>query len=180
MRSAAYLGVAVLLLLIQSNLFRVFGPLTALLGPRLTHGATPSLLLPMVIFLGVYEPSMAKGAALSCAMGYAQDILATAPIGLFAFVHVAIWWLARVAGVRLTAQTWFTRASLGFAFALVQSLIVLTLLAVFGTDTRRPVSMTSVILANAVTTALVSPVLFQLAQRQRQGVLSRAQNEGAG
>ena len=153
MRSAAYLGVAVLLLLVQSNLFRLLGPLSTLLGARLTHGATPSLLLPMVIFLGVYEPSMAKGAALSCAMGYAQDILATAPIGLFAFVHVAIWWLARVAGVRLTAQTWFT---------------------------RRPVSMASVMLANAVTTALVSPALFQLAQRLRQGGLTRAQNEGAG
>jgi rod shape-determining protein MreD len=180
MRSAAYLGATVLLLLIQSNLFRVLGPLGALIGTRLTHGATPSLLLPMVIFLGVYEPSMAKGAALSCAMGYAQDILATAPIGLFAFVHVAIWWLSRVAGVRLTAQTWFTRASLGFAFALVQSAMVLIVLAVFGTDNRRPVSMASVILANAITTALLSPALFQLAQRLRQGGLSRSQSEGAG
>lgn len=179
MRSAAYLGVAVLLLLVQSNLFRLLGPLSALLGARLTHGATPSLLLPMVVFLGVYEPSMAKGAALSCAMGYAEDILATAPIGLFAFVHVAIWWLSRVAGVRLTAQTWFTRASLGFAFALVQSAIVLILLAVFGTDNRRPVSMASVILANAVTTALLSPALFQLAQRLRQGGIPRAPTEGA-
>jgi rod shape-determining protein MreD len=179
MRSAAYLGVAVLLLLVQSNLFRLLGPLGHLIGERFTHGATPSLLLPMVVFLGVYEPSMAKGAALSCAMGYAQDILATAPIGLFAFVHVAIWWLSRVAGVRLTAQTWFTRASLGFAFALVQSAVVLIVLAVFGTDNRRPVSMTSVILANAVTTALLSPALFQLAQRLRQGGLARSPNEGA-
>lgn len=180
MRSAAYLGATILLLLIQSNLFRVLGPLGSVLGTRLTHGATPSLLLPMVVFLGVYEPSMAKGAALSCAMGYAQDILATAPIGLFAFVHVAIWWLSRVAGVRLTAQTWFTRASLGFAFALVQSAMVLIVLAVFGTDNRRPVSMTSVMLANAVTTALLSPALFQLAQRLRQGGLTRAPGEGAG
>jgi rod shape-determining protein MreD len=179
MRSAAYLGVAVLLLLLQSNLFRLLGPLSHVLGDRLTHGATPSLLLPMVVFLGVYEPSMAKGAALSCAMGYAQDILATAPIGLFAFVHVVIWWLSRVAGVRLTAQTWFTRASLGFAFALVQSAVVLIMLAVFGTDNRRPVSMASVVLANAVTTALLSPALFRLAQRLRQGGIARAPSEGA-
>lgn len=180
MRSAAYLGVAVLLLLVQSNLFRLLGPLSHLLGDRLTHGATPSLLLPMVVFLGVYEPSMARGAALSCAMGYAQDILATAPIGLYAFVHVAIWWLSRVAGVRLTAQTWFTRASLGFAFALVQSTMVLVVLAVFGTDNRRPVGMLSVVVANAVTTALVSPALFMLAQRLRQGSIARSPTEGAG
>jgi rod shape-determining protein MreD len=179
MRSAAYLGVAVLLLLVQSNLFRVLGPLGHLIGDRFTHGATPSLLLPMVVFLGVYEPSMAKGASLACAMGYAEDIFATAPIGLFAFVHVAIWWLSRVAGVRLTAQTWLARASLGFAFALVQSAIVLIVLTVFGTDNRRPVSMATVVLANAITTGLVSPMLFLLAQRLRQGSISRAPTEGA-
>jgi rod shape-determining protein MreD len=180
MRSAAYLGVAMLLLLIQSNLFRLLGPLGDLIGDRLTHGATPSLLLPMVVFLGVYEPSMAKGAGLACAMGYMEDIMAAAPIGLFAFVHVAIWWLSRVAGVRLTAQTWLTRASLGFAFALVQSAIVLIVLAVFGTDNRRPVSMASVVLANAFTTALLAPLLFRLAQRLRQGGgATRASAEGA-
>jgi hypothetical protein len=92
---------------------------------------------------------------------------------------VAIWWLSRVAGVRLTAQTWFTRASLGFAFALAQSIIVLVVLAVFGTDNRRPVAMASVVLANAVTTALLSPVLFQLAQRLRQGGVPRSPTEGA-
>ena len=180
MRSAAYLGVALLLLLLQSNLFRVLGPLGHLLGDRFMNGVTPSLLLPMVVFLGVYEPSMAKGAALSCAMGYATDVLGTAPTGLYGFVYVAIWWLSRVAGVRLTAQTWFTRASLGFVFTLVQGFMVVILIAVFGTDNRRPVSMASVILPNAFATALLSPALFQLAQRLRQGGVARSPTEGAG
>lgn len=179
MRSAAYLGVALLLLFVQSNLFRVLGPLGQLVGGNVVHGMTPSLLVPMVVFLGVYEPSMAKGAALSCAMGYATDILGTAPTGLYGFVYVAIWWLSRVAGVRLTAQTWFTRASLGFVFTLVQGALVLILIAVFGTDNRRPVSMASVVLPNSLVTALLSPPLFQLAQRLRQGGLSRAPTEGA-
>jgi len=133
----------------------------------------------MVVFLGVYEHSMAKGASLAFAMGYMLDVLAAAPIGLFAFVHVAIWWLSRVAGVRLTAQTWFTRVSLGFVFALVQSAIVLIVLAVFGTDNRRPVGMATVVLGNAVSTALLSPGLFMLAQRLRQGGVARAPTEGA-
>lgn len=180
MRSAAYLGVAVLLILVQSNLFRVLGPLSHLLGERLTNGLTPSLLLPMVVFLGVYEPNMAKGAALSSAMGYALDILAKAPTGIHGFVFVVVWWLSRVAGVRLTAQTWFTRASLGFVFTLVQGALVVILIAVFGTDVRRPVAMASVVLPNAIATALLSPALFQLAQRLRQGGPSRAQTEGAG
>ncbi|RYZ03916.1 MAG: rod shape-determining protein MreD [Myxococcales bacterium] len=180
MRSAAYLGVAVLLILIQSNLFRVLGPLGHVLGERLTNGLTPSLLLPMVVFLGVYEPNMAKGAALSSAMGYALDILAKAPTGIHGFVFVAIWWLSRVAGVRLTAQTWFTRASLGFVFTIVQGALVVILIAVFGTDNRRPVAMAAVVLPNAIATALLSPTLFQLAQRLRQGGASRAPTEGVG
>ncbi len=180
MRSAAYLGVAVLLILIQSNLFRVLGPLGHVLGERFTNGLTPSLLLPMVVFLGVYEPSMAKGAALSSAMGYALDVLGKAPTGIFGFVYVAIWWLSRVAGVRLTAQTWFTRASLGFVFTVVQGALVVILMAVFGTDNRRPVAMASVVLPNAIVTALLSPALFRLAQRLRQGGVSRAPTEGVG
>lgn len=178
MRSAAYLGVAMLLILIQSNLFRLLGPLSHLLGDRFTNGLTPSLLLPMVVFLGVYEPSMAKGAALSSAMGYALDIWAKAPMGIFGFVFVAVWWLSRVAGVRLTAQTWFTRASLGFVFTLVQGALVVILVAVFGTDSRRPVAMASLVLPNAIATAIISPALFQLAQRLRQSN-SRAPAEGA-
>lgn len=180
MRSAAYLGVAVLLILIQSNLFRIIGPLSLLLGDRFTNGLTPSLLLPLVVFLGVYEHSMAKGAALSSAMGYAMDILGKAPTGMHGFVFVAIWWLSRVAGVRLTAQTWFTRASLGFVFTVVQGALVVILMAVFGTDNRRPVAMASVVLPNAMVTALLSPALFNLAQRLRQGGVTRAQTEGSG
>jgi hypothetical protein len=38
----------------------------------------------------------------------------------------------------LTAQTWFTRASLGFVFALVQGAMVVILIAVFGTTTAVP------------------------------------------
>ena len=83
------------------------------------------------------------------------------------------------AHIAFTAQTWLARASLGFAFALVQSAIVLIVLTVFGTDNRRPVSMATIVLANAVTTGLVSPMLFVLAQRLRQGGISRSPTEGA-
>jgi hypothetical protein len=39
--------------------------------------------------------------------------------------------------------------------------------------------MATIVLANAVTTALLSPPLFQLAQRLRQGAVARAPAEGA-
>ena len=168
MRSLSYLGVAVLLILVQSNLYRVLGPIGDLIGERLVHGVTPSLALPMVIFLGVYELSAPRGAVLAFGIGYAQDILSGAPIGLFTFISVAVWWLARVAGVRLTAQTALPRMSLALAFSLVEGAIVLILLAIFGEDTRRPVEVASVVLPRSLATALCAPLVFRIAQRLRQ------------
>jgi len=161
--------VAVLLLLVQTNLFRLLGPVGALLGSRWLHGASPSLVLPLVVYLGVHETSMAKGALLTFGIGYAQDLLAGAPVGLFTFVLVAVWWLSRIAGVRLTAQTWLTRVSLGFVFSAVEGALLLVLLAVFGSDNRRPLELSSVVLPHAVITGLCSPLLFRLAQRLRHG-----------
>lgn len=172
MRNLAIVAFGVLLMLVQANAFRVVtvldGVLPALVLPYL-HGATPNLVLPIVVFLGVQEPSLARGAALAFCLGYALDVLATAPIGLFAFTYVAVWWLARMAGVRLTAQTLLPRMSLAFAFALVEGLLVLVLLAVFGSDTRRPLEMSTVLLPRAITTALLAPVVFRWVQRLHQG-----------
>ena len=171
MRNLTFFCVGLLLILIQANLHRVLGPISALgLGSSLglgdwLHGATPNLVLPLIIFLGVHEHSMARGALLAFGFGYTLDILAAAPMFLFAFVCVAIWWLARVAGVRLTAQTFMTRAPLAFAFSVVESAIVLTLLAIFGTDNHRPLELVTVVLPRAIATALVAPPIFVFAQR---------------
>lgn len=178
MRSTAYLGVAVLLILVQSNLFRVLGPLGAWIGPRFVHGATPSLVLPLIVFLGVHELSPTKGASLAFGIGYAQDLLSGAPVGLFTFISVAIWWLARVAGVRLTAQTVLPRMSLALAFSLVEGAMVLILLAVFGGDNRRPVEIASIVLPRSLATALCSPPVFRLAQRLRQPATPARPAEG--
>jgi rod shape-determining protein MreD len=178
MRSTAYFGVAVLLLLVQSNLFRLLGPLGALVGARFVHGVTPSLVLPLVVFLGVHEPSTPRGALLAFFIGYAEDLMSGAPVGLFTFISVAIWWLARVAGVRLTAQTVLPRMSLALAFSLVEGAMVLILLAVFGGDNRRPVEVASVVIPRSLATALFSPPVFRLAQRLRPGVLPSRPAEG--
>jgi rod shape-determining protein MreD len=168
MRSLVYLGVAVILILIQANLYRVIGPVGALVGPRWVHGITPSLVLPLIIFLGVHELSAPRGALLAFGIGYAEDILSGAPIGLFTFISVAIWWLARVAGVRLSAQTALPRMSLALAFSLVEGAMVLILLAVFGEDTRRPVEVASIVLPRTLSTALCAPLVFRLASLLRQ------------
>ena len=161
MRNAAFLATGILLILIQANLYRVLGWLHI-------NGATPSLVLPLIIFLGVHEASMARGALIAFALGYSLDVMASAPMWLFTFVTVAVWWLSRVAGVRLTAQTFITRMSLGFVFAIVEASIVLILLAVFGSDTRRPVEIGRIVLPRALSTALFAPIVFHIAQRIHQ------------
>jgi rod shape-determining protein MreD len=184
MRNVAFLCLGVLLILVQANLYRLLGPLS----PGMSDGwfaevlraltATPSLVLPLVLFLGVQEPSMARGSLLAFALGYLVDITASAPMFLFSFVSVSIWWLARTAGVRLTAQTSLTRIPLVFGFSLIESLIILVLLAVFGSDTQRPIELLSVVLPRALTTALYSPIVFRLAQRLHQNTAPARVTEG--
>lgn len=161
LRNAAFIAVAVGLLLLQGNLFRLTGLFEV-------QGITPSLVLPLVVFLGVHEPSMARGALLSFTFGYATDLFGSAPIGLFTFTSMAVWWLARVAGVRLSAQTLPTQVLLGFAFSLFEAVILLMLLAIFGNDPQRPVELFRVVLPHALATAAVSPVIFRLAHRLAQ------------
>jgi len=161
MRNAALLAFALALMLFQANVHRIVGP-TRLVG------WTPSALLPLVIFLGVHEPSMARGAVIAFVIGHAQDLFASAPLGLFTFVYVALWWLARVAGVRFAAQTIPTQMALAFGFSLVQSLVVLVLLVVFGADTQRPVELAAMVLPHSTATALLSPVVFRIAERLHQ------------
>jgi rod shape-determining protein MreD len=164
MRNATFLTVGLLLILLQSNLHLALSMLPLV-------GATPNLIMPLVVFLGVYEHSMTRGATLTFILGYWLDVLSGAPVGFFTFVHVACWWMARVAGVRLTAQTWLTRVSLGFIFSVVEAAITLILLAVFGSDTRRPVEIAAVAVPHAISTAVVAPIVFRIAQRLHQANL---------
>lgn len=161
MRNALFLIVGLCLILVQSNLFRVLGPLHIV-------NATPNLVLPLVVLLGIQEHSMVRGAALAGALGYLLDLVAGAPVGVFMFVHVACWWIARVAGVRLTSQTWLTRVSLGFVFSAIETAMVLILLAVFGSDTKRPVEIGMAALPHAITTGLLAPLVFRIGQRLHQ------------
>lgn len=162
MRNAAFFAVGLLLILIQGHLFRVVGPLEI-------SGGAPDLVLPLIVFLGVHEASTLRGVGLAAALGYAMDILGSAPIGLFTFASVATWGLARVAGVRLAAQTILTQMSLALAFAVVQSVIILVLMAIFGADAQKPVEVSRLLIPHSIATALVAPFVFRVAQRLHQG-----------
>lgn len=164
MRNTAFLATGVALLVLQSNLYRVLG------GLRL--GVTPSLLLPLVVFMGVHEYSIARGAALAFLLGYLLDIFAAAPVGLFTFTTVATFVVSRAAGVRLAAQTLLTKMALAFAFALVEGVLVVVLTAIFGNDPARPRSLALLVAPHAIATAFFAPLVFLLAERVHQATIT--------
>jgi rod shape-determining protein MreD len=157
-RNTAFLAIGFALLIVQSNLFRVIDRLHI-------AGATPSLLLPLVVFMGVHEYSIARGAALAFMLGYLLDLFAAAPIGLFTFITVATFVVARAAGVRLAAQTFVTKIALAFAFALVQGVLVIVLTAIFGNDPARPRALALLVGPFAISTAVFAPLVFTVAER---------------
>lgn len=169
MRSAAYLLVGFLLVLLQGTTHRLFALVGNLVDapwfqPAL-HGATPSLVLPFVVYLGIHESSMARGALLSFVLGWAIDILGGGPAFLFRFTMVAVWWVCRGASSRVSAQSPLARIPLAFAASVVESLTILALLAIFGEDNRRPLELSGIVLPRAIATSLCAFFVFPLAHR---------------
>lgn len=170
MRAASYLVVGLMLILLQGVLFR-FSPwlkeLTVFgfsLAPWLS-GATPNLVLPMVVYLGIHEHSMPKGALLSFGLGWELDVLSGGPAFVHRFTLVAVWWLARIASSRVTTQSTVMRMPLALIASLTESAFILTLLAIFGQDSKRPLELSAQLLPRAVTTTLLSPLVFDLSHR---------------
>ena len=124
----------------------------------------PALVLPVILFMGVHEYSLARGAAVAFVLGYATDVLGIAPVGLYTFTYVATFVLARAAGVRLAAQTIWMQVLLAGAFTVLQGIMVLVLLAIFGRDAWVPRSLYPLTLPHAIATAAVAPIVFRAAQ----------------
>lgn len=170
MRVLAYGCVGVLLVLLQGIFGRLLSPFSDAVWfgvevQAYLHGATPNLVLPIVVYLGLHEPSMARGAVLAFVLGFCLDVLGGGPGFLYRFVMVAIWSLSRALASRVSAQSVMTRIPIALVASLLESLLVLTLLAIFGTDNRRPLELSTVVLPRAIATAVFSPLLFRLAQR---------------
>jgi len=147
-------------------------PATVLAGYKLLQTAAhahvgspiPALVLPLILFMGVREYSLARGAAVAFVLGYVTDVLGIAPVGLYTFTYVASFVLARAAGVRLAAQTTWMQVLLVMAFTLLQSTMILVLLAIFGRDPWVPRSLYPLALPHAIATAAVAPLVFRACQ----------------
>jgi rod shape-determining protein MreD len=173
MRNTAFFLTGLVLLLIQANLFRV---LHAVPVP----GLVPSLVLPLILFMGVHEESLARGACVAFLLGYATDLVGIAPVGLYTFTFVATLVLARALGVRLAAQTTTMQMVLALAFAFVHSVIVLVLLAIFGRDAYVPRALYPFALPHVLATAATAPIVFRIAQRVHQATTGASRTDLGG
>jgi rod shape-determining protein MreD len=173
MRNTAFLAFGVALIILQSIAHVALDRLPL-------AGITPNLLLPLVIFMGVHEYSIARGAALSFILGYLLDVFAGAPVGLFTAISVATFFVARLAGVRLAAQTLVTKVALAFVFALFQGILVVVLTAILGNDPTRARWLASLVPADAIAAAIVAPVVFRFAERIHLATVTSLPAEGQG
>lgn len=186
MRNTAFFVAGLVLLLLQTNLFRVvelaFRVVTWVVRanePVYVAGLVPSLLLPLIIFMGVHEYSLVRGAGVAFALGYLTDLVGIAPIGLYTSTYVAIYILARAAGVRLAAQTMPMQVALAIAFTLAHSVLILVLLAIFGRDAYVPRALYPLLLPHVVATGLIAPLVFRLASRIHTATTTGAPKEMA-
>jgi rod shape-determining protein MreD len=184
MRNTWFFVAGLLLLLVQSNLFRVVGLVLRFLGwvvqskhDLAVAGLVPSLVLPLILFMGVHEYSLVRGAGVAFALGYLTDLVGIAPIGLYTSTYVALYVLARAAGVRLAAQTMWMQVGLALAFALVHSVMILILLAIFGRDAYVPRALYPMTLPHVLATGLVAPLVFRLAARIHAATTTGAPKE---
>lgn len=187
MRNTAFFGAGIVLLLLQSNLFRLVAVLLRLVGwaVRADHdlqvpGLVPSLVLPLILFMGVHEYSLVRGACVAFALGYLTDLVGVAPIGLYTSTYVAVYILARAAGVRLAAQTTLTKLGLALAFTLVHSVMILVLLAIFGRDAWVPRALYPMTLPHVLATGAVAPLVFHIAQRIHTATMSGSAKDAGG
>jgi rod shape-determining protein MreD len=191
MRNTAFFLTGFALLVVETQMFRIVRILLDVLSwlLRVVHlasapvevpGLVPSLLLPLILFMGVHEYSVVRGATLSWLLGYALDLFAGAPVGLHAFTFVAVFVLARSAGVRLAAQTKLMQAVLALGFALVHSVMVLVLLAIFGNDAWVPRAVYPLTLPHVLSTAAIAPLVFMLAQKVHVATATAKRAEAGG
>jgi rod shape-determining protein MreD len=163
-------------------------PATVLLGYAMLTGVLhahvgrpiPALVVPLILFMGVHEYSLARGAAVAFVLGYATDVLGIAPVGLYTFTYVATFVLARAAGVRLATQTPWIQVVMVGALTIVQSTMILVLLAIFGRDAWVPRSLYRLALPHAIGTAAVAPIVFRISQAIHAATADSPRVEAAG
>jgi rod shape-determining protein MreD len=196
MKNALHLAFGLSLLVVQAAL-ATFVPM---------HPFVPNLLLPIVVYLGVDpDVQLVRGAVLTFVLGYFLDVVAGAPTGLFTFVLVATYLVARGAGLRLLLRSVPFQMGLVVVISIAANGVMLALRAIFqppeafalvmpangmlgaavrfflGEDALvgAYVTTASTLLASALATGLAAPLVFAVVRRI-DGMASRSRSRSSG
>ena len=142
----------------------------------------PNPVLPIVIYLAMApDVSLARGAALSFALGMLFDSATGNSMGLFTFVHEASFLLARGAGFRLIMRGRLSQILITAATAGVGSITLIALRSIFRKSSQIDISspryMALAVIGSALSTGLLAPLIYQLARRL--DLLRRRDDAGA-
>lgn len=126
----------------------------------------PNLVLPIIVYLGMSSQiSLAKGSALSFALGYLVDSACALPLGLQTLTTVSSFIIARNAGARLLPKGPLSLGLLTFLTALLSGAILLSLRAIFEPpppfDSAATGNSLGTLLRHAFATALCGPLVVR-------------------
>jgi rod shape-determining protein MreD len=130
----------------------------------------PNVILPIVIYLGMApDVSLARGAMLSFALGWLLDSACGNAMGLYTFIHVATFLVARGAGFRLIMRGRISQVMITSLAAIVGAVTLIALRSIF----RPPQQFEAIsirhlfaaVLAPALSTGAIAPFVFQLVRR---------------
>ncbi len=158
MTNALFLAVGFTLLVVQGMVQHVVDRFAG-------QWICPSLVLPMVLYMAVGSFSISRGASLAFVLGYFIDTFSSLPMGMFTFAMVAVFLLARVAGLKLFLHGVVFQIVLTLFAGLTVAVLILGLHVIFE---RNALAMGPALLVSAsqsLATALLSPIVFALVRR---------------
>ncbi|MBN2804530.1 MAG: rod shape-determining protein MreD [Deltaproteobacteria bacterium] len=121
----------------------------------------PNAAIIIVLFMGLHDHDLGRGAIVSFAIGYMMDSFAGSPIGLYTFVSVALFLISKVAAWRLFLQGWIFEIILGFFLVLLAGVVVLMIRALFDQDFGSLLSHLKIVGLRALSTSWVTPLVFR-------------------
>jgi cell shape-determining protein MreD len=153
-RAVALPVAAFALLALESVVWRVspWDPLTA------------DLTLPLLLWMGLSDVPLVRGAPSAFAIGYLVDLFSAGPQGLHAVVAVVVYLSSRTASLRLFSAGVAFQMLLTFLASLFTSGAILFLRFIFERSIDNVGAVLLPMAVRGVATALLSPLLFRLAR----------------
>ena len=154
-RSIAVVVIGFGLLVLQSTLYHVIP----------WASATPHLVLPLLLAMGLSDTPPAWGSPIAFTIGYMADVFSGSPMGLQTIVAVGTFLFGHVASIRLFIEGIPFQVVLTWVASLLSSATVLGLRWVFERGWEGPSVALGDLLMRALVTAAVAPLVFALATR---------------